>query len=406
MANINGFELVEPPHRGGMAMVYQGRKGSFRKAFKLLLPDKAANNAKLSTMFLQEVSFMSRLNHPNIVAFHNAYPYQFSDGRTVTVLEMEWLDGMDLQSYIEKRNGGRGMRPAEVKRIALQVIAGMRHAHGKQILHLDLKPSNLFRTTDGYIKIIDFGIAKVVGDNASIIDGAQNKTMMTTTGQTTFKGTLPFAPTEQQIGAKLTFATDVFSFGWTLHYLLTGTNDPAVTVSDPLFSAIIDKCTQQNPNKRYQNFKEIEDALNGPSTATQVRCGNAACRRMLEATFKVCPYCGTPVAKPEAPKTSSPGVVTCRHCGKLTDKRYRFCTNCGMSLTQQPGTVLCPHCHKQTDKRYRFCINCGKTLVSAPADPPRPSKSVVTCSKCGQKTWLRSDGKTRFCIHCGNKLNI
>jgi non-specific serine/threonine protein kinase len=364
--NIRGFELAEPPRRGGMAMVYKGSKGTLVKAFKLLQPDKVANNPKLSSMFLNEISVQSQLNHPNIVNIHDAYPYQMGDGRTVTVLEMEWLEGMDLQSFIDKRNGGHGLKPETVKRIALQVCRGMQHAHSKNILHLDLKPSNLFRTFSGDIKIIDFGIAKVVGDNATIVEGAERVTMMTTTGQTTFKGTLAFSSPEQQVGGKLTFASDIFSFGQTLHFLLTGSTDPDVTVNDPLFGPIIDKCTQQAPKKRYQNFQEVEEAIEKPQ---QTKCSNPACGRMLDTAFKVCPYCGTPVEKPK-PEPPQPSLISCPNCHKLTNKNFKYCTNCGHRLTEQKTTITCPN------------------------------------PECGKKIWLRADGMTKFCIHCGQELNL
>lgn len=381
MLTIRGFVLAEPPYRGGMAMVYKGSKGGLRKAFKLLQPDKVANNPKLSEMFLNEISVQSQLNHPNIVNIHDAYPYQMNDGRTVTVLEMEWLEGLDLQSYIERRNGGRGLDLSTVKRIALQICKGMMHAHSKNILHLDLKPSNIFRTIDGYVKIIDFGIAKVVGDNATIVEGAQNVTMMTTTGQTTFKGTLAFSSPEQQVGGKLTFASDIYSFGQTLHYLITGTTDPDVTVNDALFGPIIDKCTCQAPKRRYQSFQEVMDAIEGKGAAPaqQVKCSNASCGRLLDASFKMCPYCGTVVGRTTEPKPEPPkpkpetDKIVCPNCHKLTDRRYRFCTECGHRFTQQqqptqhtthpqPGTLRCPHCGEPTNSRYRFCTKCGRTL--------------------------------------------
>lgn len=301
MANIRGFELIEPPHRGGMAIVYEGRKGNFRRAFKLLRPDKAVNNPRLSSMFLREIQVQSKLSHPNIVNILDAFQHTMADGHTVTVLEMEWLEGMDLQTFIDKKTEGRGIDADTVKRIALQVIKGMEHAHSKNILHLDLKPSNLFRTIDGFIKIIDFGIAKVVGENADIVDGAGTVTMVTSSGESTFKGTLAFSAPEQQVGAKLTFATDIFSFGQTLHYLLTGTSDPAIEVADPLFRTVIDRCTRQNPNSRYQTFADVRAALENETTTPprvqKVKCPNPACGREIDAEFKYCPYCQTEVSK-------------------------------------------------------------------------------------------------------------
>ena len=112
------------------------------------------------------------------------------DGHTVTVLEMEWLDGMTLEKHVAEN----GAMPVDrVRDIARQVIAGMKHAHAKNVLHLDLKPSNLFLTSEGTVKIIDFGIAKVVGANADIVAGAANVTVVTTSGESAFAGTLAYA---------------------------------------------------------------------------------------------------------------------------------------------------------------------------------------------------------------------
>lgn len=338
MANIKGFELVEPPYRGGMAMVYEGRRGNFRRAFKLLRPDKAANNPRLSEMFLREIQVQSQLSHPNIVTIIDAYQHEFDSGNRFTVLEMEWLTGCDLQSFIEKRNNGLGLDPATVKKIALQVIEGMIYAHNKNILHLDLKPSNLFRTVDGYIKIIDFGIAKVVGENADIVEGAQNVTMVTSSGENFFKGTLAFSAPEQQVGGKLSFATDIFSFGQTLHYLLTASTDPDVEVSDPMFRAVIDKCTQLKPRNRYQSFQEIKQELSDEPATKQ--CPNPSCGRHVDINFKYCPYCSTALDKPATPADTPPRKrlsTVCNQCKfenvLRPDGKTRFCMKCGALLT-------------------------------------------------------------------------
>ena len=247
-----------------MALVYQGQKGMLRKAFKLLQPDKVANNPRLSNLFLNEIEVQAQLNHPNIVNLHDAYPYQLNDGNNVTVLEMEWLEGSNLQDYVVE-NYSQGLSPNFVRRIALQVCSGMIHAHSKGILHLDLKPSNLFLTSENNIKIIDFGIAKIVGDNADIIEGAQNVTVISEVGKTSFKGTPAFSAPEQQYGVNLSFASDIYAFGQTLHFLLTGTTNPAVEVRNQKFKDIIEKCTQLNPNNRYGSFDELRQAIKGPT---------------------------------------------------------------------------------------------------------------------------------------------
>ena len=116
---------------------------------------------------------------------------------------------------------------------------------------------------ENWVKIIDFGIAKIIGENADIVEGAEMYTTKTETGESTFKGTLAYASPEQQVGGKLTVASDIYSFGKTLHFLLTGTDDPSVEVTVEPFATIIDKCTEQNPNKRFAGFNQLKLALEG-----------------------------------------------------------------------------------------------------------------------------------------------
>ena len=239
---INGYTLIEPPYKGGMALVYKGQKGGFSRAFKFVRPDKAANTPKLVQQFLKEIRLQTTLDHPNIIKILDAYPHQQPNGISFTVLEMEWLNGLDLQRYIEQK-AQRGLDETTIKKIAFQILDGLQYAHNHNILHLDIKPSNLFLTRDGYIKIIDFGIARVVGENASIVNGAEKLTLTTETGESTFKGTLAYASPEQQVGAKLSYTSDIYSFGKVLHFLSTGSTDPSYEVKSPKLAAIITKCT-------------------------------------------------------------------------------------------------------------------------------------------------------------------
>ena len=235
---INGYTLIEPPFKGGMAFVYKGVKGSFARAFKFVRPDKAANAPRLVQQFLQEIKLQTSLDHPNIVKILDAYPHQDANGMSFTVLEMEWLNGLDLQHYVEQK-AKYGFTEESVINIALQVLDGLQYAHAHNILHLDIKPSNLFLTTDNYVKIIDFGIAKVVGENAAIVEGVEKLTLMTETGESTFKGTLAYASPEQQVGGKLGFYSDIYSFGRVLHFLCTGSTDPSFDVKSKKIAEII-----------------------------------------------------------------------------------------------------------------------------------------------------------------------
>lgn len=365
MSSINGYKLKEPPYKGGMAVVYKGEKGQFTRAFKMIRPDKAANNAKLCEQFLKEIKIQQRLDHPNIIKILDAYPYTNEHNNTVTVLEMEWLDGMDLQRHVEQ-NCRSGLDVATVKKIALQVISGMKHAHSQSILHLDIKPSNLFLTKAGYVKIIDFGIARLIGENANIVNDA-NKTVVASkeTGESTFKGTLAYASPEQQIGARLRYTSDIYSFGKTLHFISTGSTDPSAEIKDSQLSKIVYKCTAYNPKDRYQTFDEVEEAF---------------------------------VSKQEEEE------VKCPHCHSSIRKTAKFCPECGRALQEKPKQEKCPKCGKARNQKDRFCDNCGWDYSKHPTQESSTNTKAIIgyrCSKCGMRTKAYSDGKVNFCNHCG-----
>lgn len=361
---INGYTLIEPPYKGGMALVYKGQKGGFSRAFKFVRPDKAVNTPKLVQQFLKEIRLQTTLDHPNIIKILDAYPHEQANGTSFTVLEMEWLNGLDLQRYIEQK-AKTGLGETSIKKIANQVLDGLQYAHNHNILHLDIKPSNLFRTFDGYIKIIDFGIARVVGENATIVDGAEKLTLTTETGESTFKGTLAYASPEQQVGAKLGYTSDIYSFGKVLHFLSTGSTDPSCEVKSPKLAEIITKCTMQNPKHRYQSCKEIKEAFEEFDKLKLKRCINPCCGKMILPSVKFCPECGCLQNATRNEQNKKKEV--CANCGTLRKGKNRFCDQCGYDFEKQVSTKI---------KSFR-------------------------CSKCYNYTKAYSDGKVFFCNHCG-----
>ena len=364
MAKIREYTLIEPPFDGGMALVYKGvsEDGTFKRAFKMVRPDKAANNPRLCERFLKEIRVQHSLNHPNIINILGAYPYTNPAGDTMTVLEMEWLDGMDLQRYV-KEKFPNGLDASTVIQIAHKVIDGLEYAHKHNVLHLDVKPSNIFRTNEGYIKIIDFGIAKVIGENPDIVDGAEEYSTKTETGESSFRGTTGYASPEQQVGAKLSFTSDIYSFGKTLHFLCTGSIDPDVDVDDSLLEKVIKKCTEMRSRDRYQSFGEVRDAFD-----QMIECPNGH-RIHVQRGTQFCPICGIRISLSDSPEPDSE-KKTCPICGNdECSVTSHFCDKCLYDFVEQKSTksiegYICSECNKTTytcdDGDYgKFCNHCG-----------------------------------------------
>nr|WP_320039487.1 serine/threonine-protein kinase [uncultured Bacteroides sp.] len=351
---IDGFKISEIKN-GGMANVYKGMdKVGFKKAFKAVRPDKAADNPEICRYFLEEIKIMQGLNHPNIVKIDRVIIYQDQ-----TLLEMECLNGLDFKEYI-KHKASKGITDKnELKKIALRVLRALAYAHSCNYLHNDIKPSNIFRTLDGYIKLLDFGIAKVVGAHAEIIKGAEQVTLTTQTGDTSFKGSLAYASPEQQAGKELGITSDIFSFGKTLHFIATGSEDMDDDVSDELFAEVVRKCTQQKRSDRFQTCKEVIDYINNPQVHTFKTCPN--CDFKVNAETKFCPNCGTAIEVPRETKK-------CIKCNSDIELEIKNCPNCGAVQTE--GMVCCnPNCSKNGIARYKnsdyygkYCTKCGKPM--------------------------------------------
>ncbi|MDR0982999.1 MAG: protein kinase [Culturomica sp.] len=361
---INGYKITEKIGEGGMATVYKGvhiNSTQFAKAFKVVRPDRAENNPALYTRFLREIELLNRLDgHQNIVRAENVHHHN-----NTTVLEMEYLDGLDLQQFIEKKAPNGLSDVSQLKKIAKQILEGLSVAHANGILHLDIKPSNIFRTRYGHLKLLDFGIATVVGEKAENIQGARLVTMKTETGESTFKGTAAFASPEQQAGTTLGVTSDIFSFGKTLHFITTGTNDPSAECTVAPFDAIINKCTQDKPRLRFQNCQEILDWIENPPAKTTnildwmenpgpaktTKC--SGCGKKIDGSVKFCPHCGT--KQESSPKPE----LKCPHCGTVSKTPGTFCGNCGKSLQYSPVQYkACPTCGKQYKMSDNFCNYC------------------------------------------------
>jgi tetratricopeptide (TPR) repeat protein len=195
-----------------MGEVYVARDRTLgRKVAIKLLPTRLTTDADTLQRFTQEARSASALNHPNIVTIHEVGA---DDGAPYIVMEL--IDGRDLRSLIAE-----GPLPVrQVLDIGVQIADGLGAAHERGIVHRDLKPENIMVTRDGYVKILDFGLAKVVGPGAEGEHTLQLDMPATTPG--TILGTVGYMSPEQATGRRLDFRSDLFAFGAILHELVTG----------------------------------------------------------------------------------------------------------------------------------------------------------------------------------------
>jgi eukaryotic-like serine/threonine-protein kinase len=204
---LSGYTLIREIGRGGMGAVYLAERsdGAFRKqaAIKLVLP---SNTAGVIARFQQEREILASLDHPNIAKLldggvtEEGWPY----------FVMEFVDGQPIHRWCDERKLNISQR-IELFR---SVIAAVRYAHQRLVVHRDLKPGNIFVTNDGTVKLLDFGIAKVV---SASVDGEAPETVTLARMMTP-----EYASPEQVNGAAVTTLTDVYSLGVTLYELLTG----------------------------------------------------------------------------------------------------------------------------------------------------------------------------------------
>ena len=274
---ILNYELKSLLGEGGMGNVYLAEHTQLgRKVAIKSLHQQLVKNEGLRTRFKNEASTMAHLQHPKIVAL-----YDYVEEADGLYLIMEYVDGMPLDEYIRSKSGPI---PSE-KAIPMmsQILDAFSYAHSKGIVHRDIKPSNILITESGDIKILDFGIAKMLSD-------AGNK--LTKTG--TQMGTVFYMSPEQVQGKEIDIRSDIYSLGVTLYQMLTGASpyDGMTTefevyskiVAEPLPAAsnvypgvpdfldkVILKATSKNKDDRFQTCMDFSNTLSSKEIASKIQ---------------------------------------------------------------------------------------------------------------------------------------
>jgi serine/threonine protein kinase len=275
---LGRYEIRSPLGAGGMGEVYLARDTSLQRdvAIKVLPPEFAADPSRLRR-FQQEALATAAFNHPHIVGIFDVGTH---DGIAYVVTEL--LDGRTLRDTLAA--GALTVRKAV--QYASQIAAGLAEAHDKGIVHRDLKPENVFVSSDDRIKILDFGIARVLAE--SPLANGETNTMATATVPGSVIGTVGYMAPEQVRGERVDHRADIFAFGALLYEMLTrrrafkrdtvpqtlsailSDDLPAWSGdSSPLFNRamrIAQRCVEKSPGARFQSARDLSLVLADEST--------------------------------------------------------------------------------------------------------------------------------------------
>ncbi|MGO9561770.1 MAG: tetratricopeptide repeat-containing serine/threonine-protein kinase [Candidatus Korobacteraceae bacterium] len=281
---LGHYRVVEKIGAGGMGEVYLARDEHLARdvAIKVLPPGTVVNESARKH-FRKEALILSQLNHPNIATVHD-----FDTQQSVDFLVMEYIPGITLN---DKVAAGR-LPEKEVLRLGVQLAEGLCAAHEHGVVHRDLKPGNLRITSDGRLKILDFGLALLrlpMTPTAATIDSLGESNPMA--------GTLPYMAPEQLLGEELDARTDIHAGGLVLYEMATGQH-PFVDVErpqligailhrpprlpgslngklSPELERIIGKCLEKEPENRYQSAKELAIDLRRLLTPSTMKVAEA-----------------------------------------------------------------------------------------------------------------------------------
>ena len=286
---IGGYEILYLLGRGGWGEVYLAHDPRLARkiAVKVLRRAFTADKERVRRLH-REGRAASALNHPNILTI-----YEIDEDQGRTFLATEFVEGATLRKLL-----GNGCVPAEqAADIARQVALALEASHKADILHRDIKPENLLLRPDGYLKVLDFGLAKML-DRPARVSTNSTTTLTVDTVETepaTIEGSLFYMSPEQISGHKLDARTDIWSLGVVLYEMLTGKlpfsgstvfdvavaireNDiPTLPASVPArLSAVISKALAKNPEERYATAREFRIDLEAVDFADRTKTLAAA----------------------------------------------------------------------------------------------------------------------------------
>jgi hypothetical protein len=310
-SHLGPYEILAPIGAGGMGEVYRARDRRLGRDVALKIVSSAgSNDADHVRRFEQEAKAVAALNHPHILAVHDV-----GSENAVAYVVFELLEGKTLRERLT-----RGPIPVrKAVEYAVQIGRGLAAAHGRGIVHRDLKPENLFLTSDGQIKVLDFGLAKLTDNPDADSDTAVTRTA---TQDGLVVGTAGYLSPEQARGQRADARSDVFAVGAILYEMLAGRpafggdsaadrlsavlhhdpSDLASAAHEPVptgLERIVRRCLEKDPEDRFQTARDVAfalDALSGSSARETPREAPPRVRRGLWAAAAALVLAGTATA--------------------------------------------------------------------------------------------------------------
>ncbi len=385
-----GYAEVSFLGRGGMGAVYAARQTSLDRRVALkLLPAELSRNPAAAERFRREARSLARLDHPNIVGVHDFG--ETPDGSFFIV--MEHVEGSDLHRLI--RDGGLPL--PRVLNIMRQVCDALEYAHAQGFVHRDIKPANILLDTAGRVKVSDFGLARLVGEDT---DAARDPAPTMTSG---IVGTPDYIAPEQRAGDRpVDHRADIYSLGVMFYEMLTG-SVPRGAFEPPSRRAAVDqqmdrvvlRAMQEEPDKRYQHAAEVKSGVDRAARRPALRRWLRAAALVVCALgaaavwqFRAGSHAGVPAA-PAMPKewrndlgmkflpSGTPGVMM----AATETKRSEFETFANATQDESAGPVFFP-------RDGRWDVQEG-SWHTPPGVPPQTGDHAVVA--------VTSDEAAAFC---------
>jgi serine/threonine protein kinase len=285
---LGSYQILSLLGAGGMGVVYRARDTRLNRSVAIkVLPSDKVSDPERKRRFIQEARAASALNHPNIITVHDIG----SEGGTDFIV-MEYVLGKTLEQRIPRK----GMQLNEALKLAVQVADALAKAHSAGIIHRDLKPSNVMVADDGFVKVLDFGLAKLTEAKTGA-EGTRTLQSQTETGTAALTlpgvvlGTVGYMSPEQVRAEETDHRSDIFSFGAILYEMLTGRRAFSGTSAAEIMNAILKEepaalggsngqitpglvrivshCLEKRPDRRFQSATDLRFALESLSQLSE-----------------------------------------------------------------------------------------------------------------------------------------